>query len=162
MIFVTVGNVLPFDRLTRAMDDWARRNPDVDVLAQIGDTAFQPAHMSWVRAVTPAEFSENVERCSVVVAHAGIGSIITAAEIGRPIVLMPRRQMLGEHRSDHQLHTVDRLASRDGILVASDESELDARIAAARHLAPAELLSKTAPEPLVKFLSDRFHDWLKP
>ena len=161
MIFVTVGTLLPFDRLIEAMDDWAMRHPQIEVFAQIGAATYLPRQMSWVRELTPAEFVARVEQCSVLVAHAGIGSIITAAEIGRPVVLLPRRRALGEHLSDHQLHTVDRLSSRDGILVANDESELDTCIEAARHLAPAALLSRNAPEPLVKFLRDRFKDWLK-
>lgn len=161
MIFVTVGTLLPFDRLIESMDQWAARNPTVAVFAQIGAAAYLPQHMSWVRELTPAEFVTRVEQCSVLVAHAGIGSIITAAEIGRPVVLFPRRRALGEHLSDHQLHTVDRLASRDGILVANDDKELDRRIEEARHLPPAALLSRNAPEPLVHFLRDRFRDWLK-
>lgn len=161
MIFVTVGTLLPFDRLIMSMDDWAARHPEVPVFAQIGDTTYQPRHMGWVRQVTPADFAANVSEAEIIVAHAGIGSIITAAEIGRPIVLMPRRQSLREHRSEHQLHTVGRLANRDGILVANDETELDLRIEQARTMAPAALLSRNAPEPLVHFLQDQFRGWLK-
>jgi UDP-N-acetylglucosamine transferase subunit ALG13 len=161
LIFVTVGTLLPFDRLIQAMDDWAMQHPETEVFAQVGAATYLPRQMSWVRELTPAEFIARVEQCSVLVAHAGIGSIITAAEIGRPVVLFPRRRALGEHLSDHQLHTVDRLSSRDGILVANDESELESRIDEAGRLAPAALLSRNAPEPLVKFLSDRFREWLR-
>jgi len=161
LIFVTVGTLLPFDRLIQAMDEWAMQHPETEVFAQVGAATYLPRQMSWVRELTPAEFIARVEQCSVLVAHAGIGSIITAAEIGRPVVLFPRRRALGEHLSDHQLHTVDRLSSRDGILVANDESELESRIDEAGRLAPAALLSRNAPEPLVQFLRDRFRDWLK-
>ena len=39
----------------------------------------------------------------VVIAHDEMGSIITALEMGKPIVVMPRRAELGEHRNDHQV-----------------------------------------------------------
>ena len=47
MIFVTIGSMFPFDRLIRVMDGWAAANPGVETLAQIGDGAYEPAHMRW-------------------------------------------------------------------------------------------------------------------
>ena len=52
-----------------------------------------------------------------------------ATHKGKPIILVPRRAALGEHRNDHQLATVRQLAERPGILIAHDETELPDRIA---------------------------------
>jgi exopolysaccharide biosynthesis glucuronosyltransferase PssE len=60
----------------------------------------------------------------VVVAHAGMGTIISALEVGRPILVLPRREHLGETRSDHQLATADQFARMDAVVVANDEAEL--------------------------------------
>jgi len=81
--------------------------------------------------IAPAEFEALVRKARLIVAHAGIGTVLTAARCGKPILLMPRRADLGEHRSDHQLATVRRLEGRPGILIAWDESELPGRIAQA-------------------------------
>ncbi|AOL93009.1 glycosyltransferase [Porphyrobacter sp. LM 6] len=70
-----------------------------------------------------------MERSRLIVSHAGIGTILTAARFAKPIVLIPRRAALEEHRNDHQLATVAQLATRPGILVARDETELSDRIA---------------------------------
>ncbi|MGB3808118.1 MAG: glycosyltransferase [Erythrobacter sp.] len=128
MILVTVGMQLGFDRLIAAMDALAR-DLDEEVVAQTGKGTYTPRHMEARASIAPGEFEQLVTRSKVIVSHAGIGTVLTAQRMSRPIVLMPRRANLGEHRNDHQLATVDKLAMRSGIFVAMDESELAARIA---------------------------------
>jgi hypothetical protein len=53
-----------------------------------------------------------------------MGSIITALELGKPIVVMPRRAELGEHRNDHQMATARSLLAQGKVIVAFDESHL--------------------------------------
>jgi UDP-N-acetylglucosamine transferase subunit ALG13 len=65
-----------------------------------------------------------MESANFVVAHAGMGSIITALTLAKPLVIMPRRADLGEHRNDHQTATVARFLDRAGIFVAADETAL--------------------------------------
>lgn len=123
MILVTVGMQLAFDRLIAAMDALA---PDLEgeVIAQTGKGTYEPTHMSARSAIPPAQFEQMVQRSRLIVSHAGIGSVLTAQRFAKPIVLMPRRAELGEHRNDHQLATARKLAGRSGIVVAMDESEL--------------------------------------
>ena len=128
MIFVTVGSMFPFDRLIKQMDAWAADAREEDVLAQIGSGSFQPQHMQWLRRCERTVFDHTVRQARLVVAHAGVGSIMTARSFGRPIVILPRRQHLGEHNSDHQLETVTWLRKRPGIYVAESEFELSSRI----------------------------------
>ena len=44
MIFVSVGSMLPFERLVQAMDAWAGAHPDTKVVIQYGNGAYKPAH----------------------------------------------------------------------------------------------------------------------
>ena len=60
----------------------------------------------------------------LVVAHAGMGSVITAGEHGKPIVLLPRLGSRGEHTNDHQVDTARWLRGRPGIHVADAEADL--------------------------------------
>jgi UDP-N-acetylglucosamine transferase subunit ALG13 len=128
VIIVTVGMQLGFDRLIAAMDALA---PDLGmpVIAQTGKGSYQPRNMEARVKIAPAAFEAMMGDARLIVSHAGIGTVLTAARCTRPIVLMPRRASLGEHRNDHQLATVGKLAGRPGILVAQDESELGPRIA---------------------------------
>lgn len=126
MIFVTVGTQLPFDRLVQYVDAIA---PDLEepVFAQIGDkSTYKPKNIKFSNLVSAAEFDEMMEDVSVIVGHAGIGTIIAALKHSKPLVLMPRLASLNEHRNDHQVATVNSLASRRGIYLAQTEIELKA------------------------------------
>ena len=124
MIFVTVGGQLPFDRLVHTVDQWAMNKGREDVFAQIGDSQRPPGHIQWERFLSPTEFQAKARESDIMIAHAGMGSILTALELGKPIVVMPRRAHLREHRNDHQWATVNRLGGDVGIAIASDEEEL--------------------------------------
>ena len=128
MILVTVGMQLGFDRLIRTMDELAP-GLEVDAIAQVGRGEYQPRNMETRIAIAPSEFEGLVKRCRLIVAHAGIGTVLTAHRFQKPIVLFPRRFENGEHRNNHQVATVGHLQGRAGILVAMDEEELDDRIA---------------------------------
>lgn len=129
MIFVTVGSQIPFDRLVRAIDAWSGRNRRNDVLAQIGDSAYSPQHMQFVKNLDPQAFRERVSEAELVVSHAGMGTVLTALQSGTPLLLMPRRGSLHETRNDHQVATVTWLGKSDGISVALDERELTSELA---------------------------------
>lgn len=128
MIFLTVGTHEPFDRLVNAMDAWCAANPGhPPVFGQITaptETAYRPKHFEWVDRLTPTEFAARFAQASLVVSHAGMGTIISALQAGKPVVVMPRRGHLGETRNDHQYATANQLATRPGICVAVDESQL--------------------------------------
>ena len=124
MIFVTVGGQLPFDRLVHAVDRWAMDQKRKDVFAQIGNSNRPPNHIQWKRFLSPADFQSRAGEAELIIAHAGMGSILTALEFGKRIVVMPRRRHLGEIRSDHQWATINRLGGAIGVASAADENEL--------------------------------------
>lgn len=132
MIFATVGTQLPFDRLIEALDAWAGAHPHIEIFAQIGCGNYLPSHMEWTRDMDPGAFRARMAACETVVAHAGMGSIISAIELGKRVIVMPRRAALGEHRNEHQLATVARLAHLRGFEVVHEPGELDAALAYGR------------------------------
>ena len=132
MIFVTIGSMFPFDRMIRTMDAWCEaEGMGEEVLAQIGAGDYEPRHMTWVRKLDRPDYAAAIRRARIVVAHAGVGSIVTAGELNRPIVVLPRRAHLGEHTSDHQVETVGWLRAKPWVHVADDERALPGCIAAA-------------------------------
>jgi UDP-N-acetylglucosamine transferase subunit ALG13 len=124
VIFVTVGAQMPFDRLVRAVDEWALSRARSDVFAQIGPSDFRPKSIESVYFMSPLEFRNRIEAASVIVAHAGMGTIITALEYGKPIIVMPRRGDLTETRNDHQVACATHLLEQGQIMVAFDERQL--------------------------------------
>lgn len=124
MIFVTVGAQMPFDRLTSSVDRWAASHPTIDVFAQIGITDWRPRHMDWTAFLDPPDCRQWLFEADAVVSHAGMGTILTALEFGKPVVVMPRKGDLRETRNDHQSGTARALADAGLINVAWDEHEL--------------------------------------
>lgn len=116
---------MPFDRLVRTVDKWAESRNRQDVFAQIGPSEYQPGRIEWTRFLDSRSFRSRVEAADLLIAHAGMGSIITAMEAGTPILIMPRRGDLRETRNDHQIATAQRLRGRAGVDVAMDEQELE-------------------------------------
>jgi len=127
MIFLTIGTQLPFDRLTRALDEWCADNPRIEVFGQIaepGADGYRPKNFKWASTIPPHDFDLQVKRAQVVVAHAGMGSIITALNVGTPIIIMPRKGALKEHRNDHQVATAKKMQAKKGLDVAWTERDL--------------------------------------
>ncbi|MDQ8188064.1 glycosyltransferase [Pelagicoccus sp. SDUM812002] len=123
-IFVTVGTDLPFDRLVKAVDHWAEQHPQYDVLAQIGDSLFVPSNMLFQKFVEPDEYKRIFSQSALIVSHAGMGTILTSLQFQKPLLVVPRKASLGEHRNEHQLATAKHLKSLNKVEVAEDEHEL--------------------------------------
>ena len=123
-VFVTVGSMLPFDRLIRSMDAWAMERPEAQVFAQIGESDLIPQHMAFAKMITPVEYRGHFADSDVIVSHVGMGTIITALEFRRPLVMLPRRVELKEHTNDHQFATAKWLENRPGIRIVYSEDEL--------------------------------------
>jgi hypothetical protein len=90
-VFVAVGTQLAFDRLVRTVDAWAADHPEIDVFAQVGPGAYEPVAMQSEAFLPLREFDERSHAADLLVTHAGTGCILTALELKKPIVVMPRR-----------------------------------------------------------------------
>lgn len=123
MIIVTVGTQLPFDRLIQMMDELAPALND-EIFAQTGAGEYVPRNIRSSASMAPTEFEAMFRQASVIVAHAGIGTVLKAYKYRKPIVLVARKAEFGEHRNDHQLATVSKLAERRGIYIAKNKEEL--------------------------------------
>lgn len=126
MIFLTVGTQLAFDRLVGAVDDWCGKHPSISVFAQVGPTKLKIEHMESRDFLSPEETKKMVLASKLIIAHAGMGSVLTALKYRKPILIVPRKASLGEHRNEHQLATANWLEGHLGIHVAWDETEIAA------------------------------------
>lgn len=151
MIFVTVGTQLPFDRLVRAVDTWAGK-AGAKIYAQIGPGTYLPQHGQWTRTLPVDDCHRLIAEARVVVAHAGMGSILTALQLGKPILVMPRSASLGEHRNDHQIATARHFREQGRIEVAFDEAELEVQLAKLDDLQAGAPITETASPSLIAAL----------
>lgn len=124
MIFLTIGTDRGFDRLVKAVDSWAEKNPNIEIFGQIGRSEYRPTHFSSERFLESATFTQRVEQSDALVSHAGMGNVLTALNANKPIIVFPRRPELGELGNAHQLDTAKALAEKNLAQVAYDETEL--------------------------------------
>lgn len=155
MIFVTTGTQLPFPRLVAAMDSLA---PDLGerIVAQIGPDPRAYPSLEIMDRLPPDRFEALMAEARVIVAHAGIGTILTARAHRKPLILMARRHDRGEHRNDHQVATLRALDGKPGLYAADDGADL-ARLLRRDDLQPAE----NAPGPGLERLTSFMKTWIQ-
>lgn len=124
MIFITIGTQEPFDRLIRCMDQVVAELDAVEAVAQVSHSAYAIKNMKAVSFLAPQEFNKQFAEADLIVSHAGMGTIISAMKLEKPIIIFPRLAALGEHRNDHQLATARVLDKLKYLHVAYDEATL--------------------------------------
>jgi len=162
-VFLTVGSE-SCDRLVRAFDEWAEKSAKgLRVLAQIGPGGFQPKNCESIDFLNPREYKKAFEQASLVVSHAGMGTIITAIQLQKRLVVMPRLASLGETRNEHQLATVRHFNRCQNICIADTENHLAAQIDSVlstqadqevSSVQSAELLESNSVNSLTSFVRD--------
>ncbi len=113
MIYVTVGTMfLDFPRLIGKMDAIAR-DTDERVVIQTGLCATLPEHSEHFDFKGHDEVLALQRKARVIVCHGGIGTVLDALSVHRPVIVVPRRKLFNEHLTDHQLD-VARAVERRG------------------------------------------------
>ncbi len=153
MIFLTVGSWYKgFDRLVQAVDRLKEEGVITEeVVAQVGPGAYRAKNLRLLDFCSPEAFQDSVSEATVVIAHAGMGTIAEAVSRGKPIIVVPRKRSLGEHFDDHQFDTAKQLEAEGKILVAYEVTDLPARLEQARTFVPVQ---STGSEDIRKAVDD--------
>ncbi|QIO24113.1 glycosyltransferase [Haloarcula sp. JP-L23] len=155
MMFATVGTRPDgFDRLIRQIDSIAV-DFDEPIRAQIGAGEYVPEDIDWFRFTSEEEIHELYRTATVVIAHAGAGTLLTALSYGKPIVVLPRREQHGDHNDDHQTELANALSERAEVFVVHETSELRRAMRDARSIS---VESGSENNSLVRFLNDYIED----
>jgi UDP-N-acetylglucosamine transferase subunit ALG13 len=137
VIFVTVGTQFPFDRLIRAVDEAAGKGLLwEETFAQVGVGGYRPGNMKWAEELPREEYARRMKDASAVIGHAGMGTIATALDAGKPLLVMARLERYGEIVNDHQAATAGKFAELGHVIAAANESEIEAKLAGLREFRP--------------------------
>lgn len=147
MIFATVGTQLPFPRFLEAIDQIAGRR-HLSIVAQTCDPKASYPHLETHASLAPSAFDQYVRSADIIVGHAGIGTILSAARARKPAILFARRADLGEHRNDHQMATLASFRNREGIYAATSLEELETYMTSTG-LTPFSMDNVTSRQPLI-------------
>lgn len=152
MIFLTIGTQEPFDRLIRAVDELVAEGAFEDeVVGQVGH-GYSPKHFRSYPIMDKIEFDGYMKNSQFVISHAGMGSIITAHSLRKPMIVMPRLRKYREHVNDHQLYTACKFEELGVIVTARDKPELKEKSLLMRGFRP--VLRDSSIQGLITRISD--------
>jgi beta-1,4-N-acetylglucosaminyltransferase len=159
MIFVTSGSSLPFDRLIRTIDQSVADGIiSEDVFGQIGRGRYEPQNFSFARFLAKEEFDSRIRAASLVIGHAGIGTIVQSLESGTPLLVLPRRKEFGEVVNDHQVITAQKFEEL-GHIVSFEPETLAAQLERVRLLRPKA--RRTDPERVAERINRFLHELME-
>ena len=151
MIFATIGTQAPFDRFVKMLDEVCEGMNEEVVCQTIGCT-YEAKSIRIIGFVAPDEFNKIFSEARLIIAHAGMGTILSALKQQKPIIVVPRLASLGEHRNDHQMATAMRMHELGYVNVAYDKAQLAELLA--KDLKPMKIIGESASESLVKSISE--------
>lgn len=90
MIFVTVGTAhKPFDTLLKVLDAH-NSNEDVEIIAQVGYSVYEPKYLQWFRFAPHDEMVDHISKAELVITHGGFAIISECLRRNKPILVIPR------------------------------------------------------------------------
>ncbi len=162
MIFVTIGSShFGFDRLIAEVDRLAGVGVLPDVVAQIGQTQYEPRHCFAQRFLTPAEIRAHMEQADFVICHAGCGTLEEGLHLRKKMIVVPRLGRLEEAPDDHQLEIARLLGAHNRILLVHEVQELAACVRQVQDWTPSFAPPRVG-NPVVEYIVDFITREVKP
>jgi UDP-N-acetylglucosamine transferase subunit ALG13 len=125
---------------------------DDELVVQYGASSYVPRSASARKFMTYPDVLENMRRARIVIAHGGVGSILTAIHAGKHPVVVPRERRYSEAIDDHQGELASRLAERGVLTVVTDLRELASRIEAVPDLMPSTTTSSDLADAIGEYV----------
>jgi UDP-N-acetylglucosamine transferase subunit ALG13 len=95
-----------------------------NIIMQAGAAQYKPKHCEYFDFAGYNKMQELNRQARIIVSHAGVGSILTALELNKPMILVPRLKKYDEAYDDHQLEIAEMLSGHRNIKVLHDLSLL--------------------------------------
>jgi len=128
--------VWPF---SRAIDRVLELLPDADITWQVGVTDHRVDGEQLQRWLPPADLRRAMREADVVIAHAGVGTVLAALGEGKVPVVLPRLEAQREHVDDHQVEVAAMLDGRSLVVSVDPDALTYADLARAAGLEAREL-----------------------
>lgn len=156
MILVTLGTQdKPFIRLLKAIDEEINNgNIKEKVIVQAGYSInkYQTNNMEMFDLIDREEFSKLVDKCSLLITHGGVGSILTGLKANKKVIACPRLAKYKEHINDHQVQIINKFEEAGYILSYNENDKLSDILAKAKTFKPKKYVSNT--NNLVNMIKD--------
>ena len=127
MIFVILGTQkFQMNRLLKMIDEYAAGGKAGQrVIAQTGQSDYEPANFEFRSFFDKAEFDGLIAQADLIITQGGVGAVMTALRCRKPVIVVPRLAKYGEHVDDHQREIAQALAKKGFVLCCDDGDNLE-------------------------------------
>lgn len=127
MILVILGTQkFQCNRLLKLIDNLVLNGKlKESIFAQIGNSTYIPQNYSYERFLDKDEFEKKILESSLVITHSGVGSIISAVNKKKPIIVFPRLKKYGEHVDDHQIEIAEAFEKKNYVKIYRENDNLE-------------------------------------
>lgn len=145
LIFVSVGTQkFQMNRLIEAVDRLVQNKVITErVVIQKGHSTYEPKYCDAVDFYEYEELNEKIRNASMLICHAGVGTILTGLKNGKKVIVMPRYRRYGEHVDDHQVEIAKAFAESGYVKMVREAAELPKVLKQAESWEPLKYVSNT-------------------
>lgn len=141
MTLVTLGT--QHQEFTRLLDYIENSNLKGEIIVQAGYTKYESKRMKIFDFISYDEMEMYIDKCDLVITHAGTGSIVMPLKKGKKVIACARLSKFGEHVDDHQVELVDVFYSEGYILKVDEDTSLDEVLKNIKDFKPKKFVSNT-------------------
>lgn len=131
-----------FERLLKAIEKQIKLgNLEGDVIVQAGSTKYESKYMKIFDYIPMEQFDEYIKEADLVIAHGGVGTILSSIRKNKKVIAVPRLSKYKEHENDHQLEIVSEFTKRGYIIPCYDLKKIDESIKKIKEFEPKKYRS---------------------
>lgn len=130
MIFIAVGSQkFQFNRLLKKVDVLIEKKViTTEVFAQIGNSDYLPKNYPYELFLDKIKYEKTINESNLVITHGGVGTIVTAINKKKAVIVCPRLKEYGEHVDDHQLDIANAFSFKNLVIKCIDIEALEQSI----------------------------------
>ncbi|MES1216418.1 MAG: PssE/Cps14G family polysaccharide biosynthesis glycosyltransferase [Bacteroidota bacterium] len=123
-----------------------------EIIVQNGHTNFESTYFKFMPFIPPDKLDELYDRATIIISHAGSGSILKGVKKGKKVIAIARLKKNAECVDDHQLEILDEFARMGYILPWNENDSLVEILEKAEHFVPQKYVSQK--EVIISFLEN--------
>ena len=128
MVFIAVGTQKQqFTRIFEKIEK-SKNLEREELIAQAGFTKYETNKIKMFEFIEQENLDKYIEESEYIICHGGIGTIFSALEKNKKVLVVPRLKKYKEHVNDHQLEICRQLQKEGYIVYLDDNEDLDTKI----------------------------------
>lgn len=128
MIFVSIGTQKQqFARIFKKIEN-SKILENEEIIAQSGFTKFNSQKIKMLGFIEQEKLNEYIKEADFVICHGGVGTIFSALNMQKKVLVMPRLKKYKEHKNDHQVEICKELEKEEYIIYLKEDDDIDEKI----------------------------------